>query len=140
MTAFHGVIEKGKLRLDIPKYFANFCLTFADGSRVTLTLKEFHKQRTLPQNGYFHGVIVPMILLRATKALGWDFEDTKWALKEKFLSETDPSTGLTRVRSTSKLNTVEFFEFNENCCRWAAMELGLYIPPPKKKEEDANKE
>jgi hypothetical protein len=139
MTIFHGTFKGGKFHLDIPKYFANFCLTFKDGQKGTITLKKFYKQRSLPENSYFHGVIVPMIHTQATKDLGWDFDDTKMALKREFLSEIDPATGLTRVKSTSSLNTVEFFEFCEDCCRWASVNLGLYIPPPIKKEDDEPK-
>lgn len=125
MSVFHGRIIKGELVLDIPRYWKNYLSTFAEGQRVTISLKKFYKKRSLPQNAYWHGVVCREL----GNHLGYHPEEMHEALKIKFCGEFDKN-GLVKVRSTTKLDTVEFNALIERVCQWAAEEFGLYIPPP----------
>jgi hypothetical protein len=119
---FQGTVEKGALKID-PRFYAY--ITRYEGKRVSVTVKQYRKQRSLPENNYFHGVVVVVF----SEFTGYDEEESKDILKAKFLSYQDEKTGITRVRHTSDLNTAEFEDFMSKCRMWGDS-LGIYIPGP----------
>lgn len=91
--------------------------------------------RSLPQNAWFHGVIVPMIAHEIGED---DLGYVKAILKAKFLSKEAVLAGkdgkwdkATVTGRTSRLTKVQFGEFCERCRRWASEFLGLDIPDPQ---------
>ncbi len=95
-----------------------------EGKRIEVDLDVHRDRRSDGQNRYFHGVVVPMI----SEHLGWEKEEIKEYLKQKFLLvERD---GRQFCRPTSTLDTKDMAEFCDRCIRWAAIELELYIPDP----------
>lgn len=112
----------------------------AKGVPLVLTAEEFKEKRGNQANRYYWGVVVSLIH-RALKESGWEIssEGTHELLRVRFLSE-DKSIGLdgefaTRVRSTTELNTMEFGEYIEHCCRFAAEYLNVAIPAPGEQME-----
>lgn len=98
----------------------------------------FRPRRTDPQNRYFHGVVLP-IIGDAVRALGNDYsnDEVKEWLKGRFLKQQRVFVNAKGeletedvVRKTSKLDTVEFNEFIEYCCHFAAESLNTHIPEP----------
>lgn len=95
-----------------------------EGKRICLTIEPFTKKRSIPQNSYYHGVVLKIL----ANHLGFLPKALHEVLKFKFLCD-DHEAELPRVRSTSELTTVEFIEYIEQIAQLAA-NYGCYIPEP----------
>ena len=126
---FAGKIENGKLKLDDIVGFKKYLLGLED-KKVQVIVRKFKTSRSLKQNSYYWGVIVPII---ADWVGEGDRESIHEALKEKFL-KVRTSKGLKIVQSTTKLTTTEFEIYLEKVKRWASMECNLVIPDPNQVE------
>ena len=108
--------------------------TFQDLADVEVIIRKIKKKRTNDQNAYYWGVVIPIL----ADYFGHDNqEDMHTDLKEKFNPvESKIKPGKKIGGTTTKMSTVEFMasdtSYVERICRWAAMECGIYIPPPKK--------
>jgi hypothetical protein len=104
--------------------------------RHQLTIKDMRK-RSLPQNDYYWGVVVPMCRQGLYDA-GYDEVktslDSHEVLKHLFLKKevVNKSTGEVLVLdgSSKELTIPEFNEYIENICKWAAEYLSIAIPSP----------
>jgi len=123
---FSGKIEKGKIILEDSAGFKKYVQSF-EGKKIQLSICKYKTKRSLKQNAYYFGVIIPIIA-------DWVGEDDKEAiheaLKNKFLEVRD-NKGLKIVQSTAKLNTTQFEIYLERIRKWASIECGLVIPDPK---------
>lgn len=97
---------------------------------------EKKNRRSLPQNAYYHSVIVPEIK-RGMYEIGYDEISTTEVhefIKARFLQKEviNKKTGevLLVPGSTAKLTTIEFNEFIEKCQRFASEFLSVVIPDP----------
>ena len=98
-----------------------------DGKDIELSLRRRQKRRSLNQNSYYWGVVIPLI----GEFCGYDKDDMHFNLKQMFLRDREHEEhGLIRVRSTVGLSTTEFNDYVEQCVRWAVTELGVIIPDP----------
>jgi hypothetical protein len=99
--------------------------------------KEKRAKRSLGQNAYFHGVMLP-IVLDGLRDAGWDeiedLDDAKDLVKDMFarFNLVNNKTGemVTRIKPTHKMSTVEFIEFCDKIIKWGAEWLGIQIPYP----------
>jgi hypothetical protein len=132
---FEGDIVDGKLKLlkHVKAEIARWCLTFKTGTHVEIIIRKHKSQRSLDQNAYYWGVVVPIL----ADHFGYEPEELHEEMKYLFnpiQSKLDPSRNI--GGSTAKMSTVEFYSdessYVERICRWSASEHGLYIPPPKK--------
>ena len=106
------------------------------GKAVDITIRRHKKIRTLDQNAYYMGVVVPIL----AEYFGHDNpDDMHEDLKREFNpvpSKINPAEKI--GGTTTKLSTREFMadddSYVERICRWAAQEYKIYIPPPKKVE------
>ncbi len=105
------------------------------GMQVEITIQKKRKARSLEQNQYYWGVVVPVCqsgLFDAGYKVGK--EETHDFLKSMFLKVeiVNEQTGeiLQSVGSTSKLSTVEAMEYFAEITRWAAEFLNVEIPAP----------
>ena len=125
------------LPLEMPQYefvrFERWLQTFKDDQKVDITIKKHRNNRSDPQNNYYFGVIVRMIV-EELKEEGYTKDEAHEALKIRFASYVDPKIGFTRVESTAKMSTERFAEYIEEIKRWAAEYLSLYIPDPDEVE------
>lgn len=119
---FNGTVEKGKLKLNSPEAFNRYIFTLE--GPVTLEIKKVKQGRSLNQNSYYWGVVVPIL----ASDLGYEVEEMHEALKWKFLRVNDKE--LPTVRSTAKLSKGEFVEYIDRIIRWAATEYQIIIPLP----------
>jgi hypothetical protein len=95
------------------------------------------KKRTLNQNAYYHGVVVPMVK-DGLREMGYNEiktnEQAHDVLKELFLKKmiTNEKTGeqIPITGSTADLKTVEFNMFLEDVWQWASEYLNIVIPAP----------
>lgn len=124
----HGRVEGGKFVANDTNLFrtAFFC---HEGKAVELQVKRYKKARSLNQNAYYHGVIVPMI----GNAIGEDdFEEVHAMLKSEFNYEilVIGDAEIKKPLSTAKLSTSDFETYLEKVRCWAAQFLSLYLPLP----------
>lgn len=122
---FFAEILNGKFKNVIP---------IADG-RYYVKIEKKNK-RSLPQNAYYHGIIVPEIK-RGMFEIGYDEISTNEVhefLKAKFLQKETINKKTGEViyvpGSTAKLTIIEFNEFLEKCQRFAAEYLSIVINDP----------
>ena len=124
---FGAEINNRQIILENPSEFWKFARKF-EGKKIQLLLRKYTTSRSLKQNAYYFGVVVPIIA-------DWAGEDDKesihQALKEKFLKVRD-SKGLKIIQSTTKLNTTEFEIYLGKVKRWASVDCGLIIPEPSR--------
>jgi hypothetical protein len=122
---FRGTVEKGRLSLEYPGAFKAL-LARLEGKQISLRLTKHHHSRSLSQNAYYWGVVVPLL----AESCGYEDEEMHDALKHQFLRDrANEKGGLVLVKSSAALNTAEFTEYIEQCRRLAA-EMGVMIPDP----------
>lgn len=109
------------------------------GKEIEVTIQKKKRSRSSEQNRYYWGVVVEMIRM-GIKDLGdeADAEQVHEFLKDRFLpsrERIDEITGELIYRlpaSTTALSTIQFSEYVEKCCQFAAEYLGVSIPMPEK--------
>ncbi len=123
---YRGRVEKGKVVLYNQREYDMLVYSLNE-KEIEITLAKIVKKRSLSQNNYFHGVILPL----ASEYTGYSVIEMKEVLRMLFLSYTIQINGeIFKVgRSTASLSTVEFEEFNSQCRHWGD-EQGIYIPEP----------
>jgi hypothetical protein len=122
MSSYRLSVLDGVVTLD--KKFHEHVKSLKDG-QYFVTVQKQKKTRSLNQNGYYFGVVVAMI----AEKLGYTPDETHQSLRTQFLSEKHES-GLSRIKSTSELSTVEFEKYLEVVRMFASEFLNLYIPLP----------
>lgn len=118
-----------------PDRLREVLLSYSDGAWTWLNIKPITKPRSNQQNRYYRGVIVKMV---AEEVCGYpasndDCEAIHKELAKRFLGYTLVERGgftFEVIRSTTDLSTVEMEAYHENCRRWAADFLHIYIPLP----------
>jgi PHP family Zn ribbon phosphoesterase len=110
---FHGEAQGGKVRWrDSGKVKERMCEL--NGRPVVVTIEP---ARSLDQNAYFHGVVLPLI----SDYTGYEPRELKVLLKDLH----------NEGRPTSSLSTSEMAEFIDRVVRWAATDLNIVIPDPQ---------
>ena len=137
---FYGKTKKtGRLEMSDHEraYLRRYVQSFKEDTDVDIIIKKHSEKRTNKQNRYYWGTVIPIL----ADYFGHDnAEDMHNDLKEKFipLIESKIQPGKMIAGSTTKLSTIEFFSaedsYVEKICRWAAVEYGIAIPPPKRVE------
>lgn len=123
---FHGSVKGGQIQVSDP-YIWKGLIKALEGKEITVSLQKRRKVRSLDQNAYFHGVILPLL----AEAAGYEVDEMKDALKLHFLSVEPTEKGkLPRVRGTSELDTAEFSNFCDQCIRLGAELYQIAIPDP----------
>lgn len=113
-NTFFGEIIDGKLEIE---NFSDWAARIhaLDGEKIMIKIEKRRKLRSLEQNSYFHGVLLPLL----SDELGYTPQEMKGVLKWKF-----------EIKHTSELSTVEFEDFTRKVREWASAELGIYLPSP----------
>jgi len=119
-----GKIEQGQLILD-DEYLFNQQKLSLEGKRIQMTLEKYKTQRSLRQNAFYWGVVIP-IIGDWTGELEEDIIHN--GLKKKFLGGKEIK-GIEMVKSTKKLTTTEFELFIDKIRIWL-MEEGINLPEP----------
>ena len=123
-----GRIEGGRLKLEGREVFAQTIARFDDGP-VTLRVTVGKKTRSLQQNAYWWGVVIPLFM----ETCGYEKQEMHDALALHLLPVeiVDIKTGEVRVvpGHTSKLTVQEFNDLIERVQRLGA-EMQIYVPDP----------
>jgi hypothetical protein len=91
--------------------------------------------RSLKQNDYYHGVVIPMVR-SGLYDVGYELRPTgvheflKYLLLDDEIIDEITWTYTTKEGSTKELTTKEFSEFISKIQQWAAEYLNIYIPDP----------
>lgn len=116
----------------------NKTLESLNDGKYLVTFKSI-KKRTLPQNAYLHGCVIPYVF-KGLRDAGYDDvrdnEDAKRIIKTLFLKRkiTNNKTDevIEVVKDTHELTTLEMMAFIDEVIKWAAEYLSIVIPPPGK--------
>jgi hypothetical protein len=96
----------------------------------TIYASDSYHQRSLDQNAYFHGVIIPII---DEETGNYNQAYTKQEMAKKFATTTVVlGTGEEGelTQGTHEMNTKEMTEYIDKIRLWASEFLGCYIPLP----------
>lgn len=112
------------------------------GLRLTVTLEKRVNRRSVNQNAYLHGVVIPMVSEGMYEA-GWrEALDEGWVkndLKKRFLTRTafneKTGEGIEYIERTSALTTSEMMDFIASIQQWASEFLNIYIPDPNEQTQ-----
>ncbi|MDE2022437.1 MAG: hypothetical protein KGI71_06015 [Patescibacteria group bacterium] len=123
-------VRGGKIHIHARKEFDLYVSTNFEGEKVGVIVQEVKRGRSLKQNGYYWGVIIPI----ASDEMGVTPMEAHHILGDEFLRyEKTLSDGRKRtlVRSTSDLNTAEAEDYYRQCREFMSMEYQAYIPLPR---------
>jgi hypothetical protein len=118
------------------------CIRSMAGKRVVVTVKEYKKKRSNPQNRYYFGCVIPLVTKFFRDAGNMvDGDDVHNYLKLRVgklaqIFVTPDGEVIKSLGSTAKLSTIEFEVYMTNIRAWAA-EYGLQIPEPNEIPIDA---
>ena len=106
-----------------------------NGKEVTVTVEKKKRNRSLSQNSYYWGVVVPMVrqgLIDVGYKVG--LEDAHVFIRDEFSYKelVNEKTGevLKTKQSTKNMSTTEFIVYLEQIQIWSAEFLGVVIPDP----------
>ncbi len=134
VAEFHGMVIDGKLPRDVSEKIAALIRSM-NGKKLVITFKEMKKRRSLSQNAYMFGYVIPPIVQMFRDAGNYvDSDDVHAFLKQHVgkLSQvivTPDGEVLRSLGSTAKLSTMEFEAYLEQVRAWAA-EHGVPIDLP----------
>jgi hypothetical protein len=118
-----GTVKAGRFIPDDPLAWAlAFCKH--DGKRVSVTITRERKAGSHRQQGYYFGVIIPLLM-----DYGYDKDEAHEALKHEHLRVPVDSGYPPRTKSYAALSTVEREEYHEKC-RMTLSRMGTYCPLP----------
>ena len=126
MSVFYGKRSRvgDKIIYEREPILQAYLRSLPEDKRLEITIKKYNRKRSLPQNAFYWGVVVDMI----SKETGQDKDSVHDGLRQMFLKVHDEK--LPTVRSTTKLTTVEFVRYIDECMLWTAEFLQIIIPPP----------
>jgi len=132
---FNGKVDDdGKFTLNNPKKFKE-SIKYYRNKNVTITFEKTVKKRSLNQNSYYWGAVIPIIQegylsagYRYTKDEVHDELKAAFSKGEKINEETGEIK--TFIKSTSEHTTLEFMTYIQTIQQWASEDLGVVIPDP----------
>ena len=128
MTSFRCNIVNGRLFIaDRPRYIEHLS---SIAGPYTLSLDKYtpRKERSIPQNSYYHGAIVSVL----SEETGYTPDEIHEVLKWKFLKKEVTINGESCIstKSTRDLSTAEFEDYLDQIRVWASSELGILLREP----------
>jgi hypothetical protein len=106
-----------------------------DNQDVTITIEKTKRKRSNPQNAFYWGCVLPYITWEIIE-LGneWTDEDSHILMRSKFLQKAilinDDGEFVTKTKSTTELDTVQWEEYITKIRAWASEMLNIEIPLP----------
>jgi hypothetical protein len=131
-----GRYEKGVIKINNRKIMEAELEMLGTSYDFIMTIQKRTRKRSVSQNSYFHGFVIPMVqdgIIKKGHKL--DYGQTKDLLKMRFLKreivDTDTGDITTYMEKTSNLTTVEFMSFIAEIQQWSAEVLDVIIPDPE---------
>ncbi len=125
-SALSFQIENGQVR-DRDTLWGNIKETFRrlpDGKYTWAKPVKARHQRSVQQNRYYWGVVCRLV----ADHTGYSPDEVHQILADMFLSYNKQGHKFTE--STTRLNTQRFEAYLEECRKWTAVNLQVYIPNP----------
>lgn len=134
-------IEQGVGKIQGRKQYEADCRQLGN-AKMLLTMKRYKAKRSLSQNSYYHGAILPAVR-QGLIDMGFDhaavnLEAVHELLKAKFLKRdiaNDDGQFITVTLSTADLNKTEFGEYIDAIDRWSIDFLGFSLPLPEQQQK-----
>jgi hypothetical protein len=103
------------------------------GRNVLIKFEKRGSKRSLPQNKYYHAVVVQMVMM-GLREIGYclSHDETHFFLKQKFNPVQLPGNSGLLIElpgTTTQLNKTEFSEYIERIAQFAVEYLNVEIPP-----------
>jgi len=136
-----GHIKNGKLVINKSELPVFLHIISTQKNKPVNVIVEAGSKRSDQQNKYYWGVIVELIRLAINEINGENFtkEDIHEFLKNRFIKGKEISNESGEVisirKSTTDNTTIMQEEYHENCRRFAAEFLNVYIPLPNEQTE-----
>ena len=133
----YGTVQDGTLKLSNRKQFDRDIAQF-EGKRVEVVLQVAKKRRSISQNAWYWGQVLPCCL-HGFKEMGHerlDIDTLHSFFKARFLDEPEkivsPHSGeeITLTKTTTNLTTTQMMAYTDSIIRFAAEFLGISIPDP----------
>jgi hypothetical protein len=133
LELYGSIDDKGALSIHNRQRLLEWAMQHP-GKNVVIKFERKGSKRSLPQNNYYHGVVVQTVRL-GLKEIGYSLshEEAHFFLKQKFNPIEIPNKDGEAIEvpgSTTQLNKIEFGEFVERIAQWAAEYLSVVIPAP----------
>lgn len=122
------VTDKGKLELSNPDAFRESVSKLA-GKRVYVVVDTERQKRSNDQNEYYWGVVLKLI----SEHTGYTVNELHDIVRYYFLGAEEKTIAGETVKilkSTTKLNTLQFEEYLGRIRDWASTKLNITIPLP----------
>lgn len=137
IETYGNIDSNGALTISNRERLTDWCMQNR-GKQVKIKFERKSAKRSLPQNSYYHGVVVESVR-EGFYDIGYymNHDQTHEFLKRNFNPVEIPNkdgVAITVPGSTTELNKVEFGEFIERIAQWAAEYLGVVIPAPTKQD------
>lgn len=116
---------KNRLKINSPEYYGHVINQYKPGDYVTITLTNKRPKRTVSQNNYYWGAVLPNIAQETGEN---DLQALHELFKSKFLTTETVETPwgeITKIKSTAELSVLEFSEFIEKIAALTGIQ-----PPP----------
>ena len=130
---FKAKIQGGKPRMPeaVRNNFDLYCNNFEDGTEVWIVIRKYDpkKPRSLEANNYYWGVVVEIL----RHYCGYEKDEMHDALGMMF-RVIEPVDKIPTIQGTSDMDSPTFWDYIERVRRWAATDLGVYIPDPNETE------
>ena len=132
---FGTVNDNGELRITHRAKFDEDLKKYFTGKHVEITIQKKRKKRSLMQNNFYWGVVIP-ILYEGWKDMGHDTSKEQiheFNLKEfNFIEVVNEKTGEVKrmPQSSTVMTTSQFMDFLSSIQRFAAEFLNIQIPDP----------
>lgn len=127
-------IRGGKLVLPHRSQLISDIKIFKDGDYV-LTIEKKSKKRSLSQNAYYWGVVVPLVKkglndvgYRMTTEITHDYLKTNFNIIE--IANEINGEIISFIGSTTEMSTSQMMDYFAKITQWAAEYLGVQIPEP----------
>jgi len=135
LTVIGKVDDEGRLILPQRNAFAKDLAVFK-GKDVVVTVEQKTKKRSVEQNRYYWGVVIPIVKqglidvgYRMTTEMTHDFLRDKFCIKE-IVNEITGEV-ITTKGKTSDMSTSQMMDYFAQITQWSAEWLNIQIPEPE---------
>ena len=132
---YNGTTKGGKFKIFRRQEFLNDILRVFQEKDVIITVEKKKRKRSLNQNAFYWGCVVPICKEGLTE-VGYrvTMDETHEYLKKQFLKKelVNENTAeiLETTGSSSELTTSEFMDYLAEIQQWASEYLNTYVPDP----------
>jgi len=135
---YNAYVKDGRLRIVWARHFKEDVARL-EGKRLTITIEQRRKKRSIEQNAYYWGVVVSMIQ-EGLREVGYYMtkDEAHELVKFKFLRrkiQNKQGETIETLGSTTNMTTVQFEEYILAVKDWALEYLGVSIPDPNEQME-----